>query len=275
MNLSLWDKLGDWLVLLAAFFLSGALVVTRNEPAMLGFRTRALEWSAAIENRLAWIGDYVGALEENRRLREDNIRLSSQVARLRSHQIENVRLRRLLTLRDTLRSDVIAARVISKNLTTHRGLLTLSVGARDGIRKDMAVVDERGLIGKTVLVSERYSRVMPLLNTDLRIPAKVQPSGASGILRWQGDRRDRLIMEHVVKTEPVHSGQQVVASGYSQVFPVDYVVGVVDSVLLRPGRIEFTIYVRPAASVDDAEHVFVVAALPDSERTALEQLPVQ
>jgi rod shape-determining protein MreC len=275
MNLSLWDKLGDWLVLLTALFLSAALLVARNETAMLGFRTRALEWSSAVENRLAWIGDYVGALEENRRLREDNIRLSSQVARLRGHRVENDRLRSLLALRDTLRAEMVAARVISKTLSTQRGLLTLDVGARDGIAQEMAVVDERGVVGKTVLVSERFSRVMPLLNTDLRVPAKIEPSGAAGILRWQGDRRDRLIMEHVVKTEPVRQGQRVVASGHSQVFPVNYSVGVVDSVLLRPGRIEFTIYVRPSASVDDADHVFVVTALPDSERTALEALQIQ
>jgi rod shape-determining protein MreC len=275
MNLSLWDKLGDWLVLLTALFLSAALLVARNETAMLGFRTRALEWSSAVENRLAWIGDYVGALEENRRLREDNIRLSSQVARLRGHRVENDRLRSLLALRDTLRAEMVAARVISKTLSTQRGLLTLDVGARDGVAQEMAVVDERGVVGKTVLVSERFSRVMPLLNTDLRVPAKIEPSGAAGILRWQGDRRDRLIMEHVVKTEPVRPGQRVVASGHSQVFPVNYSVGVVDSVLLRPGRIEFTIYVRPSASVDDADHVFVVTALPDSERTALEALQIQ
>ncbi len=134
----------------------------------------------------------------------------------------------------------------------------------------MAVVDDRGIIGKVVLVSNRFARVMPYLNTDLRIPAKVQPSGTPGIVRWDGDRRDRLIMEHVVKTEPVERGHLVVASGFSQVFPKGYPIGRIDSVLVRPGRIELILFVSPMSDIEKAEHVFVLLNRPDQERTQIE-----
>lgn len=268
--IKLWDRIGDWVILFSLLITAGLFLLWRNEPAVRGLRARSLEAAATIENQLEWIGGYLTALDENSRLRADNIRLSSQLARSREAEIENERLRRLLGLRDTTETPTLAAEVVSKSLTLPRSLLTISVGRRDGVEPDMAVVDERGIIGKVVLSSNRFSRVMPYLNTEMRIPAKIQPSETPGIVRWDGDRRDRLLMEHVVKTEPVQKGQLVVTSGFSQVFPEGYPVGVIDSVIVRPGRIELTLFVEPLADVERSEHVFVLLSRPDEERTQIE-----
>jgi rod shape-determining protein MreC len=268
--IKLWDRIGDWVILFCLLVISALLLLSRNEPAVRGLRARSLEAAATIESKAAWIGDYLKALEENSQLRSDNIRLSSQLARSREAAIENDRLRRLIGLRDTIGTPTLAAEVVSKVLTRQRNLFTIDVGRRDGVEADMAVVDDRGIIGKVVLVSNRFARVMPYLNTDLRIPAKVQPSGTPGIVRWDGDRRDRLIMEHVVKTEPVERGHLVVASGFSQVFPKGYPIGRIDSVLVRPGRIELILFVSPMSDIEKAEHVFVLLNRPDQERTQIE-----
>ncbi len=268
--IKLWDRIGDWVILFALLILAALLLLWKNEPAVRGLRARSLEAAATIEGRLAWVGDYLTALDENSRLRSDNIRLSSQLARSREAEIENSRLRQLLSLRDTLAAETVAAEIIAKDLTRQRNLMTINVGARDGVETGMAVVDERGVIGKVVLASDRYARVMPLLNTEMRIPAKVQPSGSPGIVRWDGDRRDRLVMEHVVKTEPVQKGDLVVASGFSQVFPAGYPVGQIDSVVARPGRIELVLFVSPLADIERAEHVFVILSTPDRERLQIE-----
>ena len=268
--IKLWDRIGDWVILFLLIVLAGMFLLWRNEPAVRGLRARSLEAAATIENQLAWIGDYLTALEENNRLRADNIRLSSQLARSREAAIENDRLRRLLGLRDTVETAALAAEIVSKNLTLQRNLLTINVGRRDGVEPGMPVVDERGVIGKVVLVSNRFSRVMPYLNTEMRIPAKIQPSETPGIIRWDGDLRSRLLMEHVVKTEPVQKGQMVVASGFSQVFPEGYPIGVIDSVVVRPGRIELILFVSPLADVGRSEHVFVLLNRPDQERVQIE-----
>ncbi|MDX1428802.1 MAG: rod shape-determining protein MreC [Rhodothermales bacterium] len=269
--IKLWDKIGDWVILFVLLLLAGIFLRLKNESAVRGLRAQSLEFAAGVEGKLSWIGDYLRAVDENSRLRADNIRLSSQVARSREAEIENGRLRRLLGLRDTLAAPTVAADIVAKDLTRQRNLLTINAGRVDGVAPDMAVVDESGIVGKVVLVSDRYARVMPYLNTDLRIPAKVQPSEAPGIVRWDGNRRDRLIMDHVVKTELVSNGQLVVASGYSQVYPPGFPVGVIDSVIARPGRIELVLHLRPAANIEKTEHVFVVLAQPDTERLAIER----
>lgn len=275
MTFRLWDRIRDWVILGVLIAASLLTLLTQNQPLLRGLRAGALETTAVLEARFAWVGGYFRALRENEILRRENIILSSQVARSREAILENERLRRLIGFQDTTQYRLKAARIVNKDITLQKNFLTLDVGAADSVEVDMAVVDERGVIGKVVLVSERYSRVMPYLNTDLRIPAKIQPLQAFGIVRWEGGAADRLRIDHVVKTEPVENGQLVVTSGYSGVFPPGLPVGVVDSVSSRTGRNELTVFLSPAALLSTAEHAFVVLRRPDPERLNIEAEDLQ
>ncbi|QXD17270.1 rod shape-determining protein MreC [Rhodocaloribacter litoris] len=236
-----------------------------NEPVVRGLRAQALQITARVERLFAWAGGFIRALEENDRLRAENIRLSSEVARSREAILENDRLRRLLGLRDTLAFPVRAVRIVSKD--SQRRRLRIDAGAEDGVAEDMAVIDTRGILGRVHLVAPHYAEVMTYLDTDFRVPARIQPIQVDGIIRWEGKHPEQLLMEFVVKTEPVRKGQRVVTSGYSGIFPAGYPIGVVDSVAVRPGRNELLIYVRPYAELDDAAYAFVVLHRPDPERS--------
>ena len=275
MTFRLWDRIRDWVILGVLLAVSLLTLLTQNQPVLRGLRAEALEVTASVEAQFAWAGGYFRALRENEVLREENAILSSQVARSREAILENERLRRLIGYADTTRLNLKSARIINKDITQQQNFLTLDVGAADSVEIDMAVIDERGVLGKVVLVSERYSRVMPYLNTDLRIPSKIQPFQAFGIVRWEGGSADRLRIDHVVKTEPVERGQLVVTSGFSSVFPPGLPVGVIDSVSARTGRNELSVTLTPAASLSNAEHAFVILRRPDPERLLLEDDPVR
>ncbi len=274
MNIRNWDRLSDWIILASMLLVSVLTLVSRNEPVVLGLRSLALQTSAGIDRQISWISSYAGALNENVRLREDNIILSSQVARSREAQLENSRLRALLQYRDSTSTSMRSARIISKDITGRQNFMTLNVGSNDSVQIGMAVIDERGIIGKVVLVSPSYSRVMPYINTELRIPAKVLPMQAAGIVRWDGIRKDELILDHVIKTEPVLEGQLVVASGYSAVYPEGIPIGTIREVTRLEGRNELLITLTPAADATSASHVFVILDRPDPEQIELEQTPI-
>ena len=275
MAANLWDQVRDWVLLAVLLVTALFTMYQQNDPLVRALRADVLQLTARVESGFAWAGRYVRALEENSDLREQNIELSSAVARSRAARVQNERLRKMLALRDTSEFPLIAARIISKDITRQRNLLTLDVGTRDGVEAGMPVLNEQGILGKVVLASERYARVMPYLNTDFRLPAKVLPIQAEGIVRWEGNRSDRLLLEQVVKTEPVEAGQLVVTSGHSGVFPPGRSIGRVDSVMSRPGRNELLIYLTPSASVDRADFAFVMRTNPDMERVALEDTPIR
>lgn len=272
---TLWDQIRDWVLLGALLMTSLFVMYQQNGPMMRGLRAQTLEVTARVERSFAWMGRYVRALRENSTLRQQNIELSSEVARMREALVQNTHLRNMLALQDTASHPLKAARIIAKDITRQRNMLTLDVGRRDSVREGMAVINENGILGKVVLVSARYARVQPYLNTDFRAPAKVLPIEAEGIVRWEGERSDQLLLEHVVKTEPVERGQEVVTSGHSGVFPPGYAVGRVDSVAQRPGRNELRIVLRPAAPLNEADYAFVILRRPDPEQITLEQRPIR
>lgn len=267
----IWDRIRDWVVLFVLLVASIGVMLAQNEPIVRTLRATALDTTAWVESQFAWAGGFFRALDENRFLREENIQLASEVARSREAMYENERLRSMIAFVDSSEYDLLPARIVSKDLTRQQNFLTLDVGRRDGVEEGMAVVDERGVIGRVELVSENYARVMPYLNVDFRIPARVQEIRSEGIVRWEGNRYDHILMEHVVKTDPVEPGHLVIVSGYSTTFPEGYPIGVVDSVAVRTGRNERYVYIRPAAPLDKTSFAFVILQQPDQELQELDR----
>jgi rod shape-determining protein MreC len=268
--MDLRSQLLDWVLLIGLLVVSVVAMVTQNQALSRALRAETLELTAEVESSFAWMGRYLRVLRENDELRRRNIELSSRVARTRSVRMENQELRRLLGLQDSSAARLVAARIVTKDIFRQENLLTLDVGRRDGVEKGMPVVHQRGIVGTVMLVSEDYARVMPFLNTDFRVPATLLPLRTEGIVRWEGERHDRLLLEHVVKTEPVEAGQTVVTSGHSAVFPPGRRIGTVDSVQVRPGRSELLIYLRPAVPLHEIDHAFVLLRTPDPDRQRLE-----
>ena len=273
--MELKEQLRDWLLLVVLLLVSAATMLTQNQPLVRALRAQSLEVTAQVESSLAWMGRYVQVLQENAELRRENIELSSTVARTREARMRNRELQRMLNLRDTSRASLQAARIVTKDIFRQKNFLTLNVGRADSIRPGMPVLHESGIVGTVVLVSEDFSRVMPFLNTDFRVPGVLLPLRAEGIVQWNGERLDQLLMEHVVKTEPVEPGQVVVTSGHSDVFPPGRRIGTVDSVATQPGRSELRVYLTPAVSLNKISHVFVLQRTAPPQQQRLEAQPVE
>ncbi|MFB6097751.1 MAG: rod shape-determining protein MreC [Salinibacter sp.] len=265
----------DWLVLGGLLLVALGVMLTQNQPLLRTLRAHAMGWTAEVESTFAWMGRYLQALERNDELRRENIQLSSQVARTRTLRQRNEELERLLHLTDSTEIPTRAARIVTKDIYQKNNFLTLDVGRADGVTEGMPVVHASGIVGTVVLVNEEYARVMPFLNTDFRVPATVLPVRAEGIVRWGGERLNRLQLDHVVQTEPVKAGQRVVTSGHSAVFPPGRMVGTVDSVSAPPGRSELEIFLEPAVPLYEITHAVVLLRTPDPDRKALEQKSVQ
>ncbi len=272
--MDLKSPLVDWVLLALFLVASVSTMAAQNRSLVRAVRAEALELTAQVESGFAWMGRYVRVLEENDELRRENIALSSQVARTRSIRQQNRELERLLNLRDSSASSLRAARIVTKDIFRRENSLTLDVGRRDSVAEGMPVIHESGIVGTVMLVSEEYARVMPYLNTEFRVSATILPLQAEGIVRWDGERMDRLILDHVVKTEPVKKGQEVVTSGHSDAFPPGRTIGTIDSVRTPPGRSELQIFIRPAVPLHEIRHAFVVLSTPNPRRQALEQQPV-
>ena len=271
----LWVRVRDYVLLAVLLIASFVVLLAQNGPFFRSARALALEATAPVEGTFSWTGRYARALDENDELRADNIALAAEVARLREARRENDRLRSLIAFRDSVSFDMVPARIVGKDITKQDNLLTIDAGARDSVRVGMAVIDERGIVGKIVLTSEDFSLVMPHQNTNFRVAARIDLLNHDGVVRWDGLAYDRLLMEYVVKTEPVVRGQLVVTSGFSGTFPPGLPVGKVDSVFAARGRNDLVIYLEPSAPIGSVDYVYVLLGQVSPERQELEQIPIR
>lgn len=272
---SLWHRVRDYLLLVVLLVVSLVVLLSQNGPLFRSARALSLQATAPIEGTFTWTDRYTRALGENDELRADNIALAAEVARLREARSENERLRKLIAFRDSVSFEMMPARIVGKDITKQDNLLTLNVGTSDSVRVGMAVIDERGIVGKVVLASENYALVMPHQNTDFRVPAQIELLGRDGVVRWDGTSYDRLLMEYVGKTEPVVRGQLVVTSGFSGTFPPGIPVGKVDSVFAAKGRNDLVVYLEPTAPLSTVDYVYVLLDQISPERVELESTPLR
>lgn len=235
-----------------------------------GMRAISLDITSRVETRLAWVGRYIRAIDENEALRRHNIELSGQLARLREADQQIQLLTSALAFQTDSAYVTVAARIVSKDIFGQTNFVTLDVGQSHGVRVDMAVVNEHGILGRVIFTSDRYCQVLPILSTDFRVPAHIEKILSEGIVSWPGVRSDRLLLENIAKTEAIEIGDRVVTSRASGIFPPNYAIGSIVSVVSRPGENLLDIYVQPAASISTANHAFVILEQPDEERVALE-----
>ena len=271
MTTQTWIRLRDWGLLSLLLLLSLIAIRIANEPVLHGARSISLRLTGEVEEMFAGAARYLNALEQNAELRRANVELSSQVARMREARIENENLRAMLELQRESAHPLLAAQIVSKDITRQQNYAVLDVGRSDSVETGMPVITQNGVLGQITFTSPDFSVVQTYLNTEFRISAMIADLQAVGIVRWDGEDPTRLLMEHVVRTENVEPGQEIVTSGYSNVYPRGLSIGAVDSVRALPGRNELLIYLEPSASVRDTHHAFVLKRTQSTEYRVLQE----
>lgn len=258
----------EYVILAGLIVLSLILLVLNDNTQVRRLRTIATVSLGVVQEQLSFIPSYFYLKSENETLRRLNIQLADEASQLRDAKLENIRLRRLLGLKEQSTEKLIAAKIVNKSLTLSRNTLTLDVGEADGVKLLMPVVNESGVVGLVISTSQHYAIVNLLLNSSFRVSAKIERSRVDGIIAWDGSD---LMLKNVVKTMDVIPGDLVLTSQYSSTFPPNIRVGIVSSVSEQPGTLFKKITVKPSVDFVRLEEVFVIVRVLNEERITLER----
>ncbi len=226
-----------------------------NARAMLDTVATPIYWVADLPSRF---GDWTetqfqsraSLLEENERLRRENLILQGRSHQMASLQAENVRLRGLLNSTEVLRDDGVVAELIGVSPDPVRHQLVLNKGAEDGVFVGQPLIDADGLMGQIVEVSGGSSRALLITDATHSVPVQVNRNGVRAIAEGVGTL-GALEIYHVSATTDIRQGDLLVTSGLGERFPVGYPVAVVSEVVRDPGepfaRIKAVPSARPVA----------------------------
>lgn len=257
-------------IILTFFVVISLILIFSNDNTQIRFlRAFAIGFVGTLQSGVSAVPNVFELQSENKYLREKNIELANEVASLKEAKLENIRLSKLLTLKEANVLGVISASIVNKSLVQTRNTITINAGENDSIKVNMPVVTDDGLVGKIVGVSKNYSIAQILYNKDLRISAKVQRSRVDGIFTYDGV--GNLVLTNVPKAADVNPGDLIITSEYSNLFPGGIPLGTV----LETGNLDNLfkkITVKPAVNFNILEEIFVVKSQPNKEKSDLEKL---
>ena len=258
----------EYVVLTFLIVVSIILLNSNDNAQIRAIRSYAVGFVGATQDFISVVPNVFALKRENEILRQLSVNLSDEVNRLREARLENMRLREIIGLKEKTTFKLVAGDIIGKNIHLLRNTITLNIGEVDGVKSDMAIISEHGLVGKLIAASDHYSIGQIMLNKDFRSSAKIQRNRVDGIISWSGG--EIVNLENISKMQDVKEGDVVTTSEYSTIFPPDVKIGYVSKISEQPGNLFKNIEVTPGVEFSSLEQVFVVLARVDSERVALE-----
>jgi len=209
------------------------------------------------------------------RLTEINDKLSSENTLLHNLLAENYKLSAdsFFYYEDSLFKQQYvyrSAKIINNSINKQRNYITLDKGRNQGIKPEMGVITSNGAIGIIKSVSDNYSTVLSLLNSRLKISAKIKKNNHHGSLYWDGKDYRKARLTEIPSHVDINVGDTIITSSYSSVFPEGVLLGTADEILPTTGGNFREIIVLLSNDFNQLSYVNVIGDLLKNERIELE-----
>ncbi len=216
----------------------------------------------------AWHGaTHYGKLEkENERLRRQLDRVKGDEVRRRVQSEQAAELKKLLGIKFLGDLPTRTGRVVSGPLSSFDRTIQIDLGSGDGVKKDMAVVTDAGLVGKIVRTDAARSDVSLITDPSFEVGFQLQRSKAIGVMHGNGQGNLLSVDDGSVKPDVnVAKGDDVTTSGLAtSLFPPDIPIGHVRSKRRSNDRSQQVLQIEPIADLGSLTYVLVILRDPAS-----------
>ena len=212
------------------------LVVNKNDlQRSVAFRyaTTLSAWTYEVTNLVT---DYFGLAEANKYLAEENARLYKEIADYKSKFVDSVDVQSMVIYQSS--ENYLSAKVVFNSVYDLQNYIIIDKGSAHGVEEDMGVFAPQGVVGVVQRVSKNYAVVLPIINPEQVISAKIKGNNQLGSVKWTGKSPLKAKLYEIPSHVNVVAGDSVVTSGFSAIFPEGVMIGVVD----KAAHVENTMY---------------------------------
>ena len=147
----------------------------------------------------------------------------------------------------------------------------MNKGSDDGVRPEMGVFNSDGIVGVVYLTSKNRSIVIPLLNSKSSVSCRVKGSDSFCSLSWDGGDPRYSNLIDLPRYAQFETGDTVVTSGFSSIFPGDLPVGTVEKIEDSADGMFYTVRVKLFVDFSRLTSVFIVGNESYEEQSKLEE----
>ncbi len=263
----LFDDYKEYLLVILLLIISLIFLSQNRHPNIRKVRALAFGTFAYVSSAFNSIGEFLSDDSELIEAKKMNAELNLQLNLLREYGLENFELKSLLGYKERTNFPLVTAKVISRLTSRTEGSLIINRGKEDSVATGMIAINEDGLIGLVVDVTDDFSLVRTINNTDLKITVTDQRSRVNGIVGWDGEK---MVMRNVPTTYDFEVGDRIVTSDLSTVYPPAIPVGIITEKETDISGLLTNLIVKPFANPEVSDYLFVVRIVRSKQIDDLE-----
>ncbi len=215
------------------------------------------------------ISEYFHLIDQNKELLNENIKLKNQLEQLASQKDSIINRTIIDSLKFYQKYTYTNAKIIKNEYHKTYNFLTINRGKKQGITKEMAVVNSKGIIGVTDVSNNKYSRVQSILNKNSKINARLKNSFHYGTLIWNGKDYNIVQLIDIPREAMIKEGDTIITDGKSTIFPEGILIG---TVIKRNGKSIFSnsIDIKLFNDMSNLGYIYVIKNLDKIEIKSLD-----
>ncbi|MEC4115002.1 rod shape-determining protein MreC [Myroides pelagicus] len=210
-----------------------------------------------------YVYENVNDLKEYMHLKSENDALVLENALLKTIVYNNLTTKDSVEIQkfrpsETDEFSILVAKVIRNSFNTKENYLTIKGGTKQGVTKDLGVINSNGILGIVEKSSNNYSTVQSILNVKSKINAKIKGSNHFGTLKWDGINTGYVNLTDIPRLAEIYKGDTIVTGGRSTIFPENIPIGVIEKAYTTNSSNYFTISVRLFNDMTNLGYVYII-----------------
>lgn len=195
-------------------------------------------------------------------LEQEVVKLTVANAEFKELEQDNIKLRAQLSFLSANKYKNVLANVISQNLVFDikdgDQDIVIDKGSKDGIKEELGVVDENGvIIGKVSEVRDNLSKICLTTNRNCKFAATIQNKNRTmGIT--EGDLGLTIKMNYIPQSEKINLGDTVITSGLGGNISRGLVIGKVSQINNKSNEIWQDVNIEPLFNLNTLTIVTVL-----------------
>lgn len=170
--------------------------------------------------------NYLNLGVQNKALAKENTYLKNLLSKIQSIS-DSVKLTAFIDSLNNQQYKYIDGIIVKNEFHKAYNYLTINRGSKQEVTPEMAVINDKGVIGVTDAVSNSYSRVRSILSRNSQINARLKHSPYYGTLSWDAKNNQIIQLRDIPRQAIVQVGDTIITSGRSAIFPEGIFVGAV------------------------------------------------
>ncbi len=215
-----------------------------------------------LKNKLAGNDEFFTSVatlkEENDELKQKNSELEQSLRELEIIKSENATLKEYVNLTDKYKDyTTIPAYIINKNISNYNSLFVINVGEEDGIKENMTVIADKGLVGHVVSVSKNVSKVQTIIDTASNVSSTITTSRDSIVC--SGMLKEKKLKAMYIPTDAnLIIGDSIETSGMGGIYPKGIHIGNIEHIVNANNVTDRYAVISPAVDFEKVETVLVI-----------------